>query len=88
MNFGTLVHNLFTKLTLVQNKNNQMKLNIRTIIVIGIVIALGLLIINQILDYYFKVDLLLNACDLCRKQGYNCVKQVPIEELLFNITKK
>jgi hypothetical protein len=62
-----------------------LKANKAQLITIGIVITVGLIALNYIIEIYAKADLLLNACELCEKQGYKCTRYIPIEQIL-NIT--
>ena len=42
---------------------------IKLIFIIILVVALGLLAINQFSGWYYKMELLLSPCDLCREQN-------------------
>lgn len=63
------------------------KITYKTIIIALIVIALALFVLNQTLSYIYKVEFLMNACELCMEQGNECRKIIPIRDLLINITK-
>jgi hypothetical protein len=57
-------------------------------ILIGLIVcAIGLFIINQWIDFRFKVQLLSYPCDICISMGYECKKYMPIEQLIFNWTQ-
>jgi hypothetical protein len=52
------------------------QISMRKIIIILIVVALGLLIINQFIAYNKKVNLLMAPCELCLKENphyYGCL---------------
>jgi hypothetical protein len=44
------------------------------VITILIVVAIGLVIINQWMDFNFKIQLLEEPCALCQDKGYICSK--------------
>ena len=52
------------------------------LITILVVITLGLIALNYMIEIYAKADLLLNSCELCEKMGNRCTKQID----WFNMT--
>lgn len=45
------------------------------IITIMVVVALGLIIVNQFLSFQYKTELLSTACQLCESFGNDCVQK-------------
>ena len=61
--------------------------NVKVVLIIVIIIALGLIIINQFLSYIYKIELLMSPCELCMELGNVCYKPFTLEDLnLSNIT--
>lgn len=62
---------------------------IKMIIVALLVIAIGMFIINQTMDYFFKMQLLQEPCALCVEKGYHCAKVAQGSIIgVFNFTPK
>lgn len=64
------------------------KIKWKQVIVFLIVIAIGLVIINQYLDFKYKVEFLQTACEVCESYGNICQAGERIPRLdLQNIYK-
>ena len=59
-------------------------INWKQIIIALTIIAIGLFIINQFMDFKYKVQFLEGACNLCESYGNICQKgeRLPVGELL------
>lgn len=61
----------------------KFRINKRQLITILVIVALGLIILNQYMKFTGVLKLLENPCMACEQLNYSCQKVYPIKGYLF-----